>query len=423
MANIAQIAIIGGGASGMVAAITAAQQLQKQKKAGRIVLLEKENRVGKKLLATGNGRCNLSNQEIMPSHYHGDTAWVTPILERFPTKLIVQSFEKMGLLCRTDSEGRVYPYNLQASAVLEILRLQMELYQIEVVCAFAVESIQKKQTQFVITSQSGDQWMAEKVILAAGGKAAPKLGTDGWGTRLAKQLGHTIVQEFPALVQLKSEPNRMKLIKGMRSQAAVSLLVNGKVCMEEKGEVQFTEHGLSGICIFQFSGNANKLLEQGANVEVSLDLMPEWSVDQLVKRIAGQGKRYEALPALDLLCGFVNQRVGQAVVKEALGKQMPNCAGDCTYDQYRQIAETVKAFRFPITGSMGWESAQVTAGGVHCKEINNQTMESKLCRGLYLTGELIDIYGDCGGFNLHFAWSSGIAAGSACVNTLQEEEQ
>lgn len=418
MANTAQILVIGGGASGMLAAITAAQTLQKQKKAGRIVLLEKENRVGKKLLATGNGRCNLSNQEIEPKHFHGGRDWAAPLLQQFPAKAIVQCFEKMGLLCRTDSEGRVYPYNLQASAVLEILRMQMELHGIEVFCEQGVESVQKKGEQFLLTTESGDRWTAEKVILAAGGKAAPKLGGSGSGTRLAKQLGHTVVQEFPALVQLKSDPNRMKAIKGMRSQGTATLFINGKQTMEEAGEVQFTEHGLSGICIFQFSGSVNQQLAQGAKAEIALDLMPEWKADQLGKRIAGQGKRYADLPTIDLLCGFVNQRVGQAVIKEALGKQMPACAGDCTYDQYQKIAETVKSFRFPITGSMGWDSAQVTAGGVDCREIDNNTMESKKCRGLYLTGELVDLYGDCGGFNLHFAWSSGIAAGRDCAGTL-----
>lgn len=421
MANTARIVVIGGGASGMLAAITAAQTIQKQKKAGRIVLLEKENRVGKKLLATGNGRCNLSNQEMEPAHFHGGRDWAAPLLQQFPAKAIVQCFEKMGLLCRTDSEGRVYPYNLQASAVLEILRMQLELYGVEVFCEQSVESIRKKGEQFCLTAENGEQWLAEKVILAAGGKAAPKLGGSGSGTRLAKQLGHTIVQEFPALVQLKSDPNRMKAIKGMRSQCRASLYINGKQTLEETGEVQFTEHGLSGICIFQFSGSANQQMAQGAKVEAALDLMPEWKTDQLVKRIAGQGKRYADLPALDLLCGFVNQRVGQAVIKEALGKQIPSRAGDCTYDQYQKIAETVKAFRFPITGSMGWDSAQVTAGGVDCREIDNHTMESKKCRGLYLTGELIDLYGDCGGFNLHFAWSSGIAAGRDCAGALQEE--
>lgn len=421
MACTAEIAVIGGGASGMLAAITAAQTLQKQKKAGRIVLLEKENRIGKKLLATGNGRCNLSNLDISPTHYHGAVQWATPLLAKFPAKAVIQQFEKMGLLCRSDSEGRVYPYNLQSSAVLEILRLQLALHQIEVVCDFAVAKLERQRGRFVLTGSSGEQWTAQQVILAAGGRAAPKLGANGSGTRLAQQVGHTIVEELPALVQVKSEPSRMKLLKGMRSQAVVTLLENGKPTMTEKGEVQFTEHGLSGICMFQLSGRINQLLEQGMLVEVALDLMPEWKLEQLVKKIAGQGKRYSTLSVTDLLCGFVNQRVGQAVVKAALGSELPDCAGDCSYDQYTRIAETVKNFQFPITGSMGWDSAQVTAGGVSGGEIDIRTMESRRCAGLYLTGELVDLYGDCGGFNLHWAWSTGIVAGQACGAALKEE--
>ncbi len=422
MAHTAQIAVIGGGASGMLAAITAAQTLQRQKKPGRVVLLEKENRIGKKLLATGNGRCNLSNLAAAPAHYHGAADWAAPLLTRFPAKAVIRQFETMGLLCRSDSEGRVYPYNSQAAAVLEILRLQLALYQVEVVCGFPAARLERRREGFAVTDRNGEQWLARRVILSAGGRAAPKLGTDGSGTALARQMGHTVTPELPALVQVTSEPSRVKNLKGMRSQARVTLLEDGTPTLTEDGEVQFTAQGLSGICVFQLSGRINQLLAQGVPVELELDLMPDWQMEPLTKQIAAQSKRYGNLPPIELLCGCVNQRVGQAVVKAALGGALPKRAGACGYDRCGRIAETVKHFRFPITGSMGWESAQVTAGGVCGAEIDNRTMESKRCGGLYLTGELIDLYGDCGGFNLHWAWSTGIAAGQACANALGEEK-
>lgn len=421
MAKPVAIAVVGGGASGMAAAVMAAQTMAKQKKPGRILLLEKESRVGKKLLATGNGRCNLSNLDIAPSHYHGAAEWATPLLEAYPAKAVLRQFEKMGLLCRSDSAGRVYPYGQQASAVLEILRLQLEHYGVEVVCDFPVSGIGKEGSRFRLTGPEGKTVTADKVILSAGGRASPKLGSDGSGTALASRVGHTIIKERPALVQVKSGPGLMKGLAGMRSQCVVTLLENGRPTKKEMGEVQFTDHGLSGICVFQLSGRIGQLLSENVPVALSLDLMPEWKADHLTKQIAGQGKRYGDLPAIDLLCGFVNRRVGQAVVKTALGKETPALAKDCTYDQFEQIGAAVKDFRFPVTGTMGWDSAQVTAGGVAGKEIDGATMESKRCPGLYLTGELIDIDGDCGGFNLHWAWATGMAAGKACAAAWEEK--
>ncbi|MDD5953064.1 MAG: aminoacetone oxidase family FAD-binding enzyme [Oscillospiraceae bacterium] len=422
MADVAEIFVVGGGASGMAAAITASQTLQKQKQPGRVLLLEKEPRIGKKLLATGNGRCNLSNLAAGPSHYHNGGSWASPLLRDYPAKAVIRAFEQMGLLCRSDGEGRVYPYNLQSSAVLEILRLQLQRNGVQVVCDCPVTAMQKKGAVFQLTTPKGN-WFSRRVILSTGGRAAPKLGSDGSGAALAKTLGHTICPQFPALSPLCCDGAASLGLKGMRSQAVVSLLDNGNVCQTEQGEVQFTDYGLSGICVFQLSGQALELLNKGHSVTLSLDLMTEWKQEQLTKKIAGQGKRYPELPTLSLLCGFINQKVGQAVVKQALGKQIPQKAGDCRYDQYEQISKTVKAFRFSVTGSPGWDSAQVTAGGVDCKEVDGTTMASRRCRGLYLTGELLSLYGDCGGFNLHLAWSSGMAAGQACAQSLKEEKR
>lgn len=419
----ADIVVVGGGASGMMAAITAARAFRQQHHDGRVVLLEKESRIGKKLLATGNGRCNLSNLAVAPERYHDGGDWIREVLHRYSAKNVIRTFEKMGLLCRSDREGRVYPYNLQSSAVLEILRMQLALYEAEVFCDQSITAIEGKKGRFRISTADGTVWQTERVILAAGGKAAPKLGADGSGTRLAKQLGHEIQPEFPALAPLKTDPTLVRSLKGMRSQGSVTLLADGKAVQTEQGEVQFTDYGLSGICVFQLSGQAANFLQQGKQVELSLDLMTDWKEQQLTKQIAGQGKRYKDLPTQELLCGFINQRVGQAVVKQALGNTAPQTAGDCTFEQYGVIAHAVKDFRFPVLGTVGWESAQITGGGVICKEVNPITMESKRCSGLYLTGELLEVYGDCGGFNLHLAWSSGIAAGEACAESLRKEEQ
>lgn len=413
----AGIVIAGGGASGLMAAVSAAQELERQGRRGRILVLEAAQRVGKKLLATGNGRCNLTNREAALAHYHGGAKELAQVLEQCPPSQVLRVFERFGLLCRTETQGRVYPYNVQASAVLEILRLQLERYGVEIRCEFPIAAIQKQPGGFLLTVEDGRQVLADTVVLALGGKASPQLGSNGSGFALASQLGHRVTLLVPALSGVKTEPHRAKPLKGMRSYGVASLWMDGEWVREEAGEVQFTEYGLSGICVFQLSRHIHAALQEkpSRSVEVCLDLMPEYEAEFLAKKIAGHAKQYPDLPGTELLSGMVNQRVGQEIVRLTLGK-LP-AARAVSFSDCRDLAQTIKRFSFPIVGQGEWKSAQVTAGGVDCTQVHPKTLESRRCPGLYFAGEILDVDGDCGGFNLHWAWVSGMLAGRCAAET------
>lgn len=409
--------VVGGGAAGLMAAIFAAQGETDVK------VLEGGARVGRKLLATGNGRCNLTNETIRTEHYHGDVKEFAEVLKTFPSWRVVQAFERFGMLCRTEEQGRIYPYNVQSSAVLDTLRLELNHRGVEVICDFPVAKIEKTEGIFRLTSKQGGTVQADKVILAAGGTASPRLGSDGSGFALAGQLGHSVTPLVPALVGVKTPSHRAKPLKGVRSYADASLWIGGQKIREETGEVQFTEYGLSGICIFQFSRHINLALQRHPDipVEVSLDLMPEYPEEWLTKKIAGHAKQYPESELSQLLSGLIHKRLGEEIVRQVFAKPHTMQASQCRFPQAQELAALIKHFSFPIVGSAPWDSAQVTAGGVPGKQVYPQTMESKCCPGLYLAGEILNMDGDCGGFNLHWAWASGMLAGmSAAGDQIQQ---
>lgn len=406
------IAVIGGGASGLMAAAAAAQACGK--KHMTIAVLEANPRVGKKLLATGNGRCNLTNRNADITHYHGDTALAAPLLDKYTPQEIIGRFASFGLLCKELDEGRVYPYNLQASAVLDILRFQLDRLGVKTVCDFTVASVQKSASGFTIFSDS-DKVGAKRVILACGGKAYPQLGSNGSGYQIASSLGHSVTTLFPALVQVKTDPRRAKPLKGARSAGTATLFLNGKPVKTVSGEIQFTENGLSGICIFELSrlvGEAGRAQKP----EISLDLLPEYSAEEILSILRNTKEVLGNLPAGDVLSGCVHKLVGREVVRAAL-MRTPGRAVELKTAELVSIADRVKDFRFEVFGTLSWKDAQITAGGVPLRE-TDENLQSRLCPGLYLAGELLNIDGDSGGFNLHWAWSSGITAGSAAAFSL-----
>lgn len=408
------LVVVGGGAAGLMAAIAAAEECEKRHRRLKIAVLEGNARVGKKLLATGNGRCNLTNTGVSCEHYHGDTLALKSVLDRYSPQKIIDTFQSFGLLCRERDEGRVYPYNLQASAVLDILRFQLERFNIETVCDFSVAGIQKKRDGFRISS-SQSSVEAKRVVLATGGLAYPQLGANGSGFQIAKSFGHSTTKLFPALVQLKTDSKRAKPLKGARSAATATLLAGGKPMKTVSGEVQFTENGLSGICIFELSRLVGEL-GNSRKIEISLDLMPEYTTQQILSVIKQRSGMTDKLMALELLNGCLNKQVGPEVVKWALPRA-PKYAHELNEREFMAVAAAVKNFIFPITGTLSWKDAQVTAGGVPLSELD-ESMQSRFCPGLYLAGELCNIDGDCGGFNLHWAWSSGMIAGQAAVQSL-----
>lgn len=403
---IYDIAVVGGGASGMMAAVEAARA------GARVVLLEAQQRAGRKLLASGNGRCNLTNRLLTAQNYHGDNEKAAHVWERCPPELIIREFRRFGLLCRELEEGRVYPYSLQASTVQKLLLRLLENLGVALRCGFFVENITREKKGFVIAAPS-ESLRAQRVIIASGGKAAPQLGGGESGYELVRALGHTVTPLFPALVQLAVPRSRVKALKGARALVAASLLVDGRVRKTVRGEVLFAEAALSGICIFELSRVYGALSEQEQkNACVRLDFMPDYEIGDIKQLL--KGTREAAFHGADAAEGLLNRLIAQELAHRVLPKQY-RTEQELNPRQLSQLAAAVKQFDFPVTGTLGWEHAQVTAGGVPLAEIDENTMESRLCPGVYFAGEILNIDGDCGGFNLHWAWSTGIIAGKAAA--------
>jgi predicted Rossmann fold flavoprotein len=408
----AALAVVGGGASGLAAALAASRRAGFRP--GSVVLLEKNPRVGKKLLLTGNGRCNLTNRNAGDrARYHGDTE-ARAVLDRFPPEQILRLFQKAGLLCRELDGGRIYPYSLQASSVLNILRRNLDRSGVRVLCDFDVNRIEKSKDGFRLSSPAGALF-ARRVVLAAGGSACPRTGSDGGGFSLAGKLGHTLRPVYPSLVQVKTDPARVRSLKGVRCPALVSFRAGGKTVRTATGEVQFADGALSGICVFELSRCFGEL-HAPKDAEIVLDLFPEYETEQLIELLRTAACGETGISAPQLLEGFLPKALGAELSKYALGVTQTK-TGLRKTEEFQKLARAAKEYRFPVRGTFSWDRAQVTAGGVPLSELT-ENLESKKCRGLYLCGELLDVDGDCGGFNLHWAWASGLTAGKAAAESL-----
>lgn len=391
------VAVIGGGAAGITAAISAAMH------GASVTVYESGDRIGRKILATGNGRCNMTNINAGTEHYHGaDAKFIEGAKARFWIEETLNFFSELGVLSKTDTEGRVYPYSDQASAVLDVLRFKMDVLGVNVVYSFEVKSVENKSGCFCITSYDGRSGSADKVIVATGGKAAPDLGSKGMGYELLKSFGHTISDLRPSLVQIKTEADIVRKLKGIRLNAAVS--IDGH---SEQGEILFTDYGLSGIAVF----STTAYLENQKTI--ALDLMSQYTEHQLYDMICRRVLQNPDIALENFLVGMLNKRVAQVILKQIGIAPLSRKAVTLSGDEIKRLCGIIKCWEFKIEGTMSWNNAQVTKGGALTCEFDNSTMQSKKQRGLYAAGEILDIDGDCGGYNLQWAWSSGYLAGKS----------
>lgn len=401
------IAIVGGGASGLVAGIAASRY-----GCNNITILEKLPRVGKKILSTGNGRCNLTNSSISSDDYDGDTELLSYISSDIENS--EEIFSSLGLICKADDTGRVYPFSNAATSVLDALRFTADFAGINTICDCRVTDIIKTKCGFTMTS--GDtQITAKRVILAAGGKAAPSLGTTGDGYELCKKLGHSLTKLYPALAPIRTDVGLVKAVKGLRVAADVSLIANGKIIDRQSGEVQFTDGALSGICIFNLSAKAAKFVDKG---EISLDTAPTLGKEELYSIIKSSAEIRATLPCEELLTGIYHKRIGQAMLKKA-GIAFTKTCGEITPKEISLLCYAAKDSRYPIKGVSDWSLAQITCGGIPASEVSDK-LESLKADGLYLCGEILNIQGKCGGYNLDWAWKSGYTAGMNASLSLSE---
>ena len=394
------VAIIGGGASGMAAALAAAEN-----KDAQVILLERQARVGRKLQATGNGRCNLSNIHAVDRGYHGQSPeFVNNAISAFTPADTLRWFEGLGLFTVTEESGKVYPYSDQANSVVDVLRLALVKENITLKTGYEVTKIQKTAEGFQLTNEE-EPITCDRLIVACGGLAGSKLGGTMSGYKLLAKLGHRCTKLRPSLVQIKSSWPELPSLKGVRANCCVEILHNGEVYAKSIGELQLTEHGISGPVVFEISRDV--CAERG-KWTAKLDFLPNLPAEVLEKEL--QRRRNTNLPMEELLTGILHNRLGRVLTKTAgiKGKQY---ASQISNAELAEVVACVKSLEITLTEPLGMDSAQVTAGGVLTDGFDPNTMESKSVPGLYACGEVLDIDGDCGGYNLQWAWSSGRCAG------------
>ena len=396
------IGIIGAGASGMAAALACAECENVQ-----VVLFERQARVGKKLSATGNGRCNLTNLHAMEGGYHGeDAAFSRHALEKFDVGKTLDWFRSLGLFTVAEDSGRVYPYSDQANSVVDVLRFGLNRPNIQLLTGFDVMKVKKTDGGFRVEGNE-EVFFCDKLIVACGGLAGTKLGGSMSGYRILRGFGHKCTKLRPALVQLKSDWPCCTALKGVRANCHAAIYHNGIVHGESSGEIQMTEHGLSGPVMFEISRDA---CTGGGAWICKLDFLPDVEADTLYRELC---RRKETdWNAEELLTGILHNRLGRVLTQNAGIKGNWKIA-DLTDEQIKTVCAGVKGLEVSLTEPMGMDAAQVTAGGILTSEFDPITMESKLVPGLYACGEVLDIDGDCGGYNLQWAWSSGRLAGQS----------
>lgn len=394
-------AVIGGGAAGLMCAIRAAENHPEQ----TIVILEKADRIGKKLLVTGNGRCNLSHIGANAKSYHGDGSdtLINILFKKYNPDAVLTYFRSLGLLTHTDSEQRVYPLSNQASSVLDVLRMRIAQLNIETICNTDIRRIQKTAEGYEIATPEL-RLSAKKLVIAAGGKA-DYAGRNNDSRELLRSLGVSMTELTPSLSPVKVNSDVLKSLKGIRATAEATLIHDKKIVKTERGEVQFTENALSGICIFNLSRRANR-----GGYAIQLNLLPDFSGEQVEQEITQRFRRDKDAVCGEIFTGMFHKSIGIALLKSCGIKPSTPCK-DISIKEIKSLCRHITGWRFVCEETHDFKKAQVTAGGVRLSEIDPHTFESNRHRGLFIIGETLDIDGDCGGYNLQFAFASGMCVG------------
>ena len=397
-----EIAVIGGGASGLMAAITA-------KKLGKeVIILERKDRILKKVLITGNGRCNITNVNANISNYFGkNISSVENILNRFTPQDTMDFFNELGIVSNEENRGKVYPLSGQASSVVDALRFEAEKLGIKIETEFYVRKIEKDGFKFKIYSEDKKKIEAGRVILAAGGQSYPELGSNGSGFELAKELGHSVTKLSPSIVQLKIEKYQVKGLQGIKTDVAVTAYGDNKKICTYDGELLFTDYGISGNVVF----NISFVMPLYKNVEFEIDFMEKFDYNELYEMLKERKRILSHLTMENYFNGMINKKLGQFLSKVSGIEKLSKPVKDLNDSDIRKLCTVLKKYRVKILETTGFKNAQVTAGGVSLDEVNIETLESKIVKGLYFSGEVLDVYGECGGFNLQWAWASGHIAG------------
>ena len=396
------VIIAGGGASGLTAAVSAAENGES------VLLLEASDRPGKKLLASGNGRCNIMNRGKL--RYYGDSEFAKAVISRCNASVQTEFWHHLGVVLAEEDEGRVYPCTFHSATMMEAFKRALDMLKVSVGLNRKVRNIESIDNGFSVQTEYGERYLSSRVILATGGPAQPALGGNDFGFRLMLTAGHAVEQYHPSLCPVKTDPVSISGLSGIRTRCKVSLLLNDEELHQETGEVLFTDYGISGICVMQC---ARFIREDRSGYSIELDLTyPAFScVSDVARELEDRKRRFASRPADDLANGFLNKKLAFAVMKQAgiPMKGEPICSLD--HRQLQAVLYSLTHYRLHVSGLRGMKYAQTAAGGIRCSQINPANMESRLIPGLHLTGEMLNVDGDCGGFNLMFACATGILAG------------
>ena len=396
------LVVIGAGAAGMMSAITAARDNKK------VCILERLDKAGKKLLATGNGKCNFTNKIMHTGCFHGDKSFISHVLEQFSVEDCLEFFRSIGVYPK-EKNGYYYPNSEQASSVTNALLYELDRLGVKIIYETVIKEIKPSKDGVSVWTNNGP-FTAKRLVIATGLLAAPKLGSDGSLFEVIKALGHRFTPILPSLCGFYCKGIKFKQVSGVRAQGTVSALLDGITRAEDTGEIQFTDYGLSGIPVFQISPFLSKGLYQKKKVEIKFNLLPDFDKKELKIELDKRTKLCRALPASALLNGLINQKLADMILEKA-GVEKNIFVSSISADKLQKIAELLQEIKVTVTNYRDFEFAQVCTGGIPISDIDSNTLESKLAPNVYFAGEILDVDGICGGYNLHFAWATGYIAG------------
>jgi hypothetical protein len=398
--------IIGGGPAGIMAALSSSIRNKD------VCIIEQNERIGKKLLMTGDGKCNLTNRIMSDENFHSSNrGFFKNVLEQFSNRDAISFFDKLGLLTTELDDGRVFPISLQASSVLDILRFSLEENHVQIITNFKVNSIKKIKNIFEVTDSQGNIVASQKIILACGGKAAPFTGSDGSGYVFAQSFGHKIISPLPSLVQLKFDFSQLRGLAGVRFEGEAKIYVDRVLKGAAHGEILFTNYGASGPAILKLSRTASTELQRKKNVTLKINLLPEFNKEEVEGIVRKYVNLHPNWPIWHVLIGLINKKIIPILLNDAGINDIHSTAGEISDKEFGSIINHLIEWEFEVSGTLSFKNAQVTAGGIDTKEINSITLESKIVKNLFFAGEILDVDGDSGGYNLQWAWSSGWVAG------------
>jgi predicted Rossmann fold flavoprotein len=398
-----EMIIVGAGASGLIASITAARSGK------QVTLLEQNSKIGKKILVSGNGQCNIGNKYITLNRFHSQNPeFIEKVLKGYDFECIEKFFASIGLALIEGKEGKIFPMSLQASSVVDLLAYEAGRAGVTIICDCSVTSVDKHIDTFTLKTTQGEK-SCHNLVITSGSPAAPQLGGSNAGYAFATKMGHRLIPRYPSLVQLCSEEAWIKTCAGVKVAGIAKLTANCEYITEKKGDLLFTKYGISGLAILDISREVSTRLANFDYCELSLDLMPELSKEKLTSLLLTRIQNESEKPIGLWLQGVIHKKLIQPILEQSKSKVTQE--KQLNRKEVNKLVHTIKNLKLSISDTKGFEGAEVATGGVDTKEINPETMESKYVPNLYFAGEILDVDGDRGGFNFHFAWVSGMRAG------------